>query len=168
MENLLGKYVLMLCANNDYSWVELVKIRHVKEDKFKVCNDDTWYTTQTIVDIPSTESLKLNFCLNCKIPLKHGNLCNTTHCTNSFAATFNCGFHTTSKESKKFCDRRIKKYPKMRENLWSHETFEENSSMKYDDMLYSVKHGKFLNKSRFADRRLKWTNRGKRYNLHAH
>jgi len=80
------------------------------------------------------------------------------------------GFSTTSGNSDHFRDLRLKHFPNSRENLWSHDSHnpEENTHMRYEDKLFSIKHGKFLPKSRFSDRRLKWSNRGKRYNLHAH
>lgn len=53
----------------------------------------------------------------------------------------------------------------LRENLWSQET--QNNHTTYDSMLCTVD-GRWLPKSRFSDRRLKWANRGKRYNLHPH
>ena len=56
----------------------------------------------------------------------------------------------------------------LRENLWSHEIEPtKNVYTTYNTMLCTVD-GKWLPKSKFADRRLKWSNRGKRYNLHPH
>ncbi len=56
----------------------------------------------------------------------------------------------------------------LRENLWSHEDEPtQNTHTTYDNMLCTVD-GRWLPKARFSDRRLKWANRGKRYNLHAH
>ncbi len=56
----------------------------------------------------------------------------------------------------------------LRENLWSHEIEPtENVYTTYNNMLCTVE-GKWLPKSKFSDRRLKWVNRGKRYNLHPH
>ena len=55
-----------------------------------------------------------------------------------------------------------------RENLWSAtERPVINTHARYDDYLLTPD-GRWLHKSRFADRRLKWANRGRRYNLHPH
>ena len=175
MENILGKNALMWFENDDFSWVELHKIRHEKKLEFKIPDDDTWYSKEIIVEFPSAEECNSNFCVNCKLPLKNIDsfLCKDTHCINEYIELKNAkgvtGF-TTENTCTTFTDKRLIKYPGLRENLWAQNSDVplENENMIYEDKLYSIKHGKFLPKSRFADRRLSHMNRGKRYNLHAH
>jgi len=70
--------------------------------------------------------------------------------------TFNHRHHT------EFTDKRlIQSRSHLRENLW---TREEEPTMN----THMTLDGKWLPKAKFADRRLKWANRGKRYNIHPH
>ena len=155
--------------NDSIDWVELKKVCHEKSGTFKVKGENTWYPKNTIVNVPSLETYNNNCCLNCKVPVMHKLLCKDTYCPNNFSVSFDSGFVSSSKNVEMYRDRRITTFPKLRENLWSREEpFEENTHMQYAEKLYSVKDEKFLPKSKFADRRLKWANRGKRYNLNAH
>ena len=77
--------------------------------------------------------------------------------------TFSYRHHDTYRDLRLREDRHF-----LRENLWSREDEPEvNKHTTYDQKLRAVD-GRWLPKSRFADRRLKWANRGKRYNLHPH
>jgi len=75
--------------------------------------------------------------------------------------TFNHSHHT------EFMDKRlVQSRSHLRENLWTDE--EEptmNTHMTYETHLMTLD-GKWLPRAKFADRRLKWANRGKRYNIH--
>jgi hypothetical protein len=164
---MLNKEVLINYENDEFSWVELKKVRHIKHNEFKIHNENNWYSIETIVNVPKLEEFNSGFCVNCKLPVLGKNLCNGTYCTNSFQKETDVGFSTLDK-SEKFRDKRIKVYYTLRQNLWDHSHNEENDNMFYDDKLYCIKKGKFMPKSHFADRRLKWENRGKRYNLHGH
>tara|TARA_B110000977_G_C11031551_1_gene475454 strand:+ start:1034 stop:1528 length:495 start_codon:yes stop_codon:yes gene_type:complete len=161
---LLGKRVLILFGDAVFQWIELKEIRHIKACEFKVIGDSNWYSNESIVDIPNEELYNSNICLNCKLPVKHSQLCKGSHCLNDFNVCTDIGFFTASSNCEDFRDNRLTKYPNLRENLWSND--EENTNMHYCEKLYSIKDAKFLPKSKFADRRLKWSNRGKRYNLH--
>ena len=173
---MLGKCVLINYENGLSNWVELKKVRHCKDKEFKVIGESDWYSTKSVVNIPPPELYNLGICLNCKLPIlkKTSLLCHDTHCWNMFKVCCDVGFTTTASESvfpkidEKFRDLRLVHYRNLRANLWSKTDSEENIYTCYKDKLYSIKHGKFLPKSRCADRRLKWKNRGKRYNLHAH
>ena len=169
MDYLLGKQILVLYENNHMSWVELKSVKHENQASFKVVGEQTWYSKQTIVHIPTTEELNNNFCLNCKLPVCGFLLCRKTHCINHYKQETDVGFYTSFKNAKKFRDRRLKYFPTLRENLWSNSEYpEENIHMHFSEMLYCIKHGKYLPKSRFSDRRLSKKNKGKRYNLYAH
>jgi hypothetical protein len=168
MNNILGKRILVHFQNDSMDWVELKRVCHEKCNTFKVKNENTWYSKDTIVDVPSLQTYNDNCCVNCKVPVMHKLLCKDTYCPNDFRLAFDSGFVSSSKNSELYRDHRITSFPQLRENLWSRtEPFEENTHMQYSNKLYSVKQNKFLPKSCFADRRLKWANRGKRYNLHA-
>lgn len=77
--------------------------------------------------------------------------------------TYNPQYHETFRDLRLRDDRNT-----LRENLWSHEKNPtQNTHTTYSNMLCTLD-GRWLPKSRFADRRLKWANRGKRYNLNPH
>ena len=77
--------------------------------------------------------------------------------------TFNPEHHEDFRDHRLRDDRHT-----FRENLWSHEEEPtQNTHTTYSNMLCTLD-GKWLPKSRFADSRLKWANRGTRYNLHPH
>ena len=168
MDYILGKNVLIQYKK---SWVEMKKVCHEKEKIFKVQGENKWYSKERIIMIRDKKNENYQ-CLHCKIPINDGKLlCKDTYCPNEYVKVFDCGFFTSTKNKEKenYRDRRITKYSNLRENLWSrNDPVEENLNMKYSKKLYSIKLKKFLPKSRFADRRLKWSNRGKRYNLHSH
>ena len=79
------------------------------------------------------------------------------------------GFYFDPDYHEEFRDRRLRPENQYkRENLWSAaERPVMNTHTRYDDYLLAPD-GRWLPKSRFSDRRLKWTNRGRRYNLHPH